>query len=67
MKRNLLQGLRKVFIKYGENAFFCHIFQKELTSMRYSFACLKEKCKLLGNVEKICKIYDENSGGKLIF
>ena len=35
--------------------------------MRYFFARLDEKCKLLGNFEKTLKIFDENSIEKLNF
>ena len=70
-KHNLLESFEKNFEKFhkniAKNALFLHIFQKELTNHALIFSRLDQKRKLLGNFEKILKIFDENSIEKLNF
>ena len=55
--KNLLRKLRKMH-------YFSIFFQKNLTNHALNFCAFRRKRKLLGNFEKILKIFDENSIGK---
>ena len=71
-KHNLLEILgnfrrvSKNFLrKFQEMHYFSIFFKETEQTMRYLFAGLDVKPKLLGNFEKTLKVFDENSIEKL--
>ena len=64
---NLWENFQKFLHKIENYALFKHILNKILKILRYFFARLDEKCKLLGNFEIILKVFDKNSIEKYNF